>query len=69
MTPRPKSPTPRSTILTLRILPETLAAMREIQDRDGVPVAEQARRGIQIWLDSKGVTKADRKRVLARKRP
>lgn len=35
---------------------ELLAALRGIQDRDGVNVSEQIRRGIQLWLKSKGVT-------------
>lgn len=43
--------------------------MREIQVRDGVPVAEQARRGIEMWLESKGVgVKSERKRASTRKR-
>lgn len=39
---------------TLKIDPELLEALREIKQRDGIPESEQIRRGIQLWLDSKG---------------
>ncbi len=28
--------------------------LKAIKDRDGISVSEQMRRGIQMWLDSKG---------------
>ena len=28
--------------------------LKAIKDRDGIPVSEQMRRGIQMWLESKG---------------
>ena len=31
--------------------------LREVKQRDGVPVAEQIRRAIDAWLEQKGVTK------------
>jgi hypothetical protein len=32
-------------------LPSDLAAqLKRIKDRDGIPVAEQIRRGIQLWV-------------------
>jgi hypothetical protein len=57
---------------TLKIDPELLGALREIKERDGIPESEQIRRGIQLWLDSKGHTparRAERKRAITRKRP
>ena len=55
----------------LKIDPELLDALREIKTRDGIAESEQIRRGIQLWLDSKGYTssrRAERKRVGPRKR-
>jgi hypothetical protein len=45
---------------TLKIDPELLEALREIKERDGIPESEQIRRGIQLWLDSKGYTSSRR---------
>jgi hypothetical protein len=43
--------------------------LREIKDRDGIPVSEQVRRAIEAWLDVKGVkVKAERSRAGTRKR-
>lgn len=44
-------------------------ALRAVRDRDGVSEAEQIRRGIQMWLETKGIIKSDRKRASTRKRP
>jgi hypothetical protein len=50
--------------------PELIKALRTIKERDGISESEQIRRGIRLWLKSKGVTvEADRKRVSPRKRP
>ncbi len=38
-----------------------------VKDREGVPIAEQIRRGIRMWLESKGI-KAERKQAATRKR-
>jgi hypothetical protein len=56
---------------TLKIDPELLEALREIKARDGIAESEQIRRGIRLWLDSKGFSsrRAERKRVGPRKRP
>jgi hypothetical protein len=43
-------------ITTFRIDEELLTGLREVQERDGVPVPEQVRRAIRAWLDEKGVT-------------
>lgn len=45
-------------------------ALKVIKARDGIPESEQIRRGIQLWLKSKGgAKKAGRKRAVTRKRP
>ena len=56
---------------TLKIDPELLEALREIKTRDGIAESEQIRRGIQLWLKSKGYMspRAERKRAVTRKRP
>jgi hypothetical protein len=69
VTPRPKSQYPKANLIALRVSDDMLADMRAIQERDGIPLSEQARRGIREWLALKGVTKSERKRVAARKRP
>jgi hypothetical protein len=51
-----------------RIDAEILDGLREVKDRDGVPISEQVRRALTVWLESKGVTKAERKRAATRKR-
>ncbi len=30
-------------------------ALEAVRDRDGIPVSEQVRRGIELWLKSKGI--------------
>jgi hypothetical protein len=52
-----------------RIDPGILDGLREVRIRDGVPISEQVRRALRAWLDSKGVTQTERKRVGPRKRP
>jgi hypothetical protein len=44
-------------------------ALRKIKQDSGVPEGEQIRRAIDSWLKAQGAIKADRKRVVARKRP
>ena len=54
----------------IRIDTELLEGMQQIVQRDGVPVSEQVRRGIRMWLESKGVkVKTERPRAATRKRP
>jgi hypothetical protein len=56
-------------ITNFRIDTELLEALREISARDGLPMAEQVRRAIRMWVNSKGVkVKSERKRVVARQR-
>jgi hypothetical protein len=61
---------PRDRVLTVRIEPEISDAMEIIRERHGTPISEQVRRGLRMWLEAQGVMekKADRKRVVARKR-
>ncbi len=47
---------------------DILVAMEALRVRDGAPYSEQIRRALRPWLQSKGVMKAERKRVAARKR-
>jgi len=55
---------------TLKIDPELIEALREIKQREGIAESEQIRRGIQLWLETKGFSKqkAERKRAATRKR-
>jgi hypothetical protein len=53
---------------TFAISDEMKTALAAIRDRDGISEAEQIRRGIQMWLDSKDV-KSGRMRAVTRKRP
>ena len=39
---------------TLRLKPEQLQKLKSRADRTGVPVPEQIRRGIDLWLDKQG---------------
>jgi hypothetical protein len=63
MTPRIRK------LFTFPIDDELAAGLNRIEARDGISRAEQIRRGIRMWLKSKGVSvaKADRKRAITRK--
>ena len=50
MTPRIKK------LYTFPIDQELADALKLVKERDGISEAEQVRRGIRMWLDSKGVT-------------
>ena len=56
-------------IATFRLDDDLLEGMKLVQERDGVPPSEQARRAIRSWLETKGALKPDRKRAGTRKRP
>ncbi len=58
-----------SKTFTFAISAELKSGLQTVKQRDGISEAEQIRRAIAMWLTSKGVTKAERKRVAARKRP
>lgn len=55
MTPRIRK------LFTFPIDTELDAGLREVEQRDGVSKAEQIRRGIRMWLESRGVMKSDRR--------
>jgi hypothetical protein len=44
-------------LIALRVSASTMDALRQIQERDGVPISEQARRGIALWLKEKGASR------------
>ena len=58
-----------SKTFTFAISAELKSGLQTVKQRDGISEAEQIRRAIAMWLTSKGVKKADRKRVATRKRP
>lgn len=60
MSPRPMT--------TFRIDEELLEGLRAYHEQEGVPISEQVRRAIRMWLEAKGVMKAERKRAATRKR-
>jgi hypothetical protein len=59
---------PRSSS-SFRLDDEILDALREIKDRDGIPLSEQVRRALLAWIEGRGVQvkKAERKRAATRK--
>jgi hypothetical protein len=52
---------------TFRLETELMESLQIVKERDGIPVTEQVRRGILMWLESKGVKPA-RKRAVTRRR-
>jgi hypothetical protein len=52
-----------------RLEEEILKALEQIRERDGIPVTEQVRRALKVWIAEKGVTlKTERRRAVTRKR-
>jgi len=51
-----------------RIDPDILQRMQDLKTRDGIPLSEQVRRALREWLDSKGITRAERKRAATPRR-
>jgi hypothetical protein len=54
-----------------RIDAELAAGLKLLREREGIPESEQIRRGIRMWLESRGVVsgkKAERSRGLVSKR-
>ena len=57
------------TAATFRIDDEILEGLRTVKDRDRVPISEQVRWALEMWLESRGVkVKTERKRAGTRKR-
>ena len=49
MTPSMKKQT------NMRIDPEILEGLQRVKERDGIPISEQVRRALRVWLEEKGV--------------
>ena len=54
---------------TFWIEEDQVGSLGTVRQRDGVLPSEQIRRALDDWFKKKGVKKAERKRVAARKRP
>jgi len=58
------------TAIALRLDPDIVEALRQIRERDGVPVTEQVTRALRAWIGQKGLgQKTGRKRAATRTRP
>lgn len=55
-------------LAAFRLDQELIEGLQQVKEQTGVPIAEQVRRAIVAWLAEHRTTKADRKRVRARKR-
>lgn len=40
---------------SFRIDPQTMAGLYQVKERDGIPLSEQVRRALRMWLEAKGV--------------
>jgi Ribbon-helix-helix protein, copG family len=47
---------------TFRLEDELVEALQILKDRDGIPVTEQIRRAVKMWLESKGIEPSPRPR-------
>ena len=47
----------------IRIDPDLVEALEAIRDAEGIPVSEQIRRGIRLWLDQKGAAQRTTRRT------
>jgi len=52
--------TPTTKTFTFAIPEELKAGLQTVKERDGISEAEQIRRAIAMWLETKGVIKAER---------
>jgi hypothetical protein len=48
---------------------DLIAALHQIKARDGINTAEQVRRAVAAWVESRGIKGEGRTRRAARKRP
>ena len=48
--------------MNIRIDSDLVEALEAIRDAEGIPVSEQIRRGIRLWLDQKGAAPTATKR-------
>jgi Arc/MetJ-type ribon-helix-helix transcriptional regulator len=54
--------------MNIRIDPDLVDALEAIRDAEGIPVSEQIRRGIRLWLEQKGAALTATKRKASRAR-
>ena len=50
------------------ISPEQKAALRAVKDRDGIPVSEQIRRAIDLWLEEEASERSVPRRATTRRK-
>jgi len=43
-------------LINFRLEDELLEGLSQVKDRDGIPLTEQVRRAVRLWLDSRGIT-------------
>jgi hypothetical protein len=66
--PRSRRHVGRAGAMTFRANLILVAAMNRLRDAEGIPYAQQIRRGLKLFLESKGVkVKAERRRASTRK--
>jgi hypothetical protein len=57
-------------MISLRLDPNLLNAMRAVKEKEGIPVAVQLEKAAREWLAKRGLKmKSERKRADTRKRP
>ena len=42
-------------LTAFRVDPKLMAGLREVKERDGIPLSVQVHRALETWLESKGV--------------
>lgn len=57
-------------LMAFRLPPGLMKAMREIKDRERIPITSQIELALEAWLKARGVKveKPERKRAVTRKR-
>jgi hypothetical protein len=55
-------------LTNFRIDPDLAAGLKLVKERDGIPEAEQIRRAVRAWLESRDAIKSERERTLTRRR-
>ena len=53
---------PNKVMISLRVEPELARLLKLVKERDGVPESEQARRGLRLYFQQKGLLKPPNKR-------
>ena len=43
-------------LTNFRLEDELLEGLSQVKDRDGIPLTEQVRRAVRLWLDSRAIT-------------